>query len=115
MANPPSVYHARIEYLEWGLTRENLLAVTDEVTEFAVQDAVAKAIGYTTAIGFSRVTATAIADPGMLGNESNSSGGGYSLASAHGVMATGGGAPELSLKPEDIDVEVVVDARFVAS
>lgn len=104
-----------IGHLEWELTRENLRSVTNDVRSLAVQDAVAKATAYANALGMGAVTATAIADPGMLGDQSNASGGGYSLASARGIMSADGGAPELSLKPEGIEVSVVVDARFVAT
>lgn len=109
------IHGTTIGYLEWELTRENLTAVTNDVRSLAVQDAVAKATAYARAIGLSSVTPTAIADPGMLGNQPSVSGGGYGLASARGLMVGGSDTPQLTLKPEDIEVSVTVDARFVAT
>lgn len=106
-----------IEQLNWALSREYAETVSNEVRALAVQDAVAKATSYAKAIGLSSVTATAIADPGMLGEQSSTGSGGYELASAsRGFMKMdAGGGAELSLSPEDIEVSAVVDARFVAS
>ena len=103
--------------LEWTLTDERQLAVDNEVRVGAVADAVAKATAYARAIGLSRIAATAIADPGMLGEQSGSAGGGYELVSASRsfMKMDVGGAAELSLSPEEIEVSAAVDARFVAS
>lgn len=101
--------------LTWELTRENLRAATNEVRSLAVQDAVAKATAYAKTIGLDSVTATALADSGMLDSAPSAPGGGYALASARGLVAKGAGEPELSVKPEDIQVSAVVDARFVAT
>lgn len=103
--------------LEWALTDERQLAVDNEVRTGAVADAVAKATAYAHAIGLSTVTTTAIADPGMLGDQTGGSGGGYEMVSAsRGFMrADSAGTAELSLSPEDIEVSATVDARFVAS
>ncbi len=103
-----------IGYLEWELTRENTETATVDVRSRAVLDAIVKAKTYAKALGLNTVTASAIADPGMLGNQTNASGGGIELASARAMMDVGG-APALSLKPQEIEVSVVVDARFVAS
>lgn len=108
------IHGVTIGNLQWELERDNLRAATNDVRSLAVQDAVAKATAYAAAIGRGTVSVTAIADAGMLGNPSNSSSGDYTLASARGLMKSGGGEPELSLKPEDIEVTVVVDARFDA-
>ena len=104
--------------LDWALTEPRQLAVDTEVRTGAVADAVSKATAYAHAIGLSSVTATAIADPGMLSEQSGGSGGnGYELSSASRSfmkMDVGGGA-QLSLNPEDIEVSAAVDARFVAN
>lgn len=106
-----------IDSLEWSLTDQRQRDVDNEARTGAVADAVAKATAYAKAIGRSNVTATAIADPGMLGDSSGASAGGYELTSATRSfmkMDAAGGA-ELSLSPEDIEVSASVDARFVAS
>ena len=140
----PVVYHARINFtakfsdfselarfvedmagvdgvtigqLVWALTDARTMAVTAEVRSRAVKDAVAKATVYAQSIGLGTVRAIAIADPGMLGDQVGASAsGGMQFASSRQVKAMDAtGSPELSLKPEDIEVAAVVDARFVAS
>lgn len=102
--------------LNWSLTDHNLKAAMDEVRVHAVEDAVAKALSYAKALGLSTIMATAIADRGMLGDQSNfAPSGGYELASARSFKSTDMGTPELSLKPEEIQVSAVVDARFDAN
>lgn len=106
-----------IEQLNWELSREHAETVSNEVRALAVQDAVTKATAYAHAVGLSSVTATAIADPGMLGEQASAGSGGYELASAsRGFMKMdAGGSAQLSLSPDDIEVSAAVDARFIAS
>ncbi len=108
---------AAINQPEWALTQNSLVAATAEVRSRAVKDAVAKATVYAQSIGLGTVRATAIADPGMLGDQVGASGGGVQFASSTRRLMTQGdaAAPELSFKPEDIEVSAVVDARFVAT
>ena len=87
-----------------------------EVRSRAVKDAVAKASVYAQSIGLGSVTAIALADPGMLGDPS---GGNPTLVQpmfARGAMKAqfDSSAPQLALKPEEIAVASVVDARFTA-
>lgn len=102
--------------IDWTLTKERQLTVDDDARVGAVADAVAKATAYAKAVGFTGVTATAIADPGMLGDRGAPAGSGYELASvSRGFMAKGTGSPTLSLSPEDIEVSAAVDARFTTT
>ncbi|HRN29798.1 MAG TPA: SIMPL domain-containing protein, partial [Terrimesophilobacter sp.] len=90
----------------------------DEARTVAVGNAVAKATSYANAVGLSTVRAVAIADPGMLGDQVGASGGGIEFAASAPRMMKAmdaGGGPELNLKPQQIEVAVIVDARFVAS
>lgn len=99
--------------ITWALTEGRRTAVIAEVRSRAVKDAVAKASVYAQSIGLGSVRAVALADKGMLGDRVGAS----DDTGAHPMsrmMATGS-APELSLTPEDIEVDAVVDARFVAS
>ncbi|WP_354568764.1 SIMPL domain-containing protein [Glaciihabitans sp. UYNi722] len=102
--------------IDWDLTEARKNGVTAEVRSRAVKDAVAKASVYAQSIGLGSVRAIAIADPGMLGDQVGSA---ASAPQSYGSMrmasATDSAAPALSLKPEDIEVNAVVDARFVAS
>lgn len=107
-----------IGWVQWKLTDERTDAVTAEVRALAVANAVEKATVYANAVGLKTVRAVAIADPGMLGDQSAASGGFEFAAAAPRMMKASmdaGAGPELSLKPEEIEVAVTVDARFVAS
>lgn len=103
--------------IEWALTEARKTSVTTEVRSRAVKDAVNKATVYAQSIGLGSVRAVAIADPGMLGDQVGASGGGMQFASSSRAFKSmdAAGNPELSLKPEDIEIAAVVDARFVAS
>lgn len=115
-----AVENTTIGSISWDLTDSTRTTATVEVRSRAVKDAVAKATVFAQSIGLAKVNAIALADPGMLGDPSN--GGGIP---APPVFARGGmmkaqafdstGAPQLALKPEEIAVSAVVDARFLAS
>lgn len=105
--------------VEWALTEATKTSANTEVRSRAVKDAVAKASVFAQAVGLAKVTAVAIADPGMLGDQS--SGGGYpqpvmmKSALRGGSFDAQSAAPQLQLKPEEIVISSVVDARFSAS
>ncbi|MBX3067424.1 MAG: SIMPL domain-containing protein [Cryobacterium sp.] len=103
--------------ITWELTDARLKALTTEVQAKAVQDAAAKAKSYAKAAGFKKVQAVAIADPGMLGNSGSSAEAPRLKMAAMRSFAgrEADAVPELSLKPEDIEVSASVDARFEAS
>ena len=104
-----------VNSIEWALTDATRTSATVEVRSRAVKDAVAKASVYAQSIGLGSVTATALADPGMLGDPS---GAGSQPVMLHGAMKAvafdGSGLPQLALKPKEIAVTSTVDARFVA-
>ena len=110
-----SVDSVTVSSISWALTDARTTGVTAEVRSRAVKDAVAKASVYAQSIGLGSVTAVAIADPGMLGDQVHGNGpveAGFLRAAK---MSGGGGSePALSLKPEDLEVSAVVDARFIA-
>ena len=99
--------------ISWALTEARKTAVIAEVRSRAVKDAVAKASVYAQSIGLGSVRALALADPGMLGDRVGASDDG-GIDPTPQIMLSGA-AQELSLTPEDIQVDAVVDARFVAS
>lgn len=105
---------ATISHIRWQLTQTTATAVTAEVRSRAVKDAVAKAAVYAQSIGLGTVTATAIADPGMLGDGSTGGGAAYGVEQAMMKSFDVDSAPTLALKPEQIEVSASVDARFVA-
>lgn len=101
----------RVTTVEWSLTsahREDLLR---EVRTGAVQDAVTRAQQYADALGLGAIQPVAIADAGMLAGTSTHEGGPQLRAMATMV---GGAAPDVELMPQDIEVSVNVDARFIA-
>jgi uncharacterized protein len=105
-----------VSHIAWDLTESRKTALTAEVRSRAVKDAVAKASVYAQSIGLGQVKAIALADPGMLGSEASGAGELHrARMSKAALMAAGEGVSELSLKPEEIEVASVVDARFVAS
>jgi uncharacterized protein YggE len=108
---------ASIGSIAWELTDAKRTSATVEVRSRAVKDAVAKATVFAQSIGLGKVTAIALADPGMLGDPASGGGGGPMPLMARSAMKAqdfGGGA-SLALKPEEIAVESVVDARFIAT
>jgi uncharacterized protein YggE len=110
------VEHATVGSIEWALTEATRTSATVEVRSRAVKDAVAKATVFAQSIGLGTVSAIALADPGMLGDPSG--GGGMPAPMLRGAMkasADFGGSPQLALRPEEIAVQALVDARFVAS
>jgi uncharacterized protein YggE len=104
--------------ISWDLTDATKTSANSEVRSRAVKDAVAKATIFAQSIGLGSVTAIALADPGMLGDPSGGGGGGPTPVFARGAMKAqafdSAGAPQLALKPEEIAVASVVDARFIA-
>jgi uncharacterized protein YggE len=103
--------------LEWQLTDETRDRLLAEVRARAVLDATAKALVYARAAGLTTVTATAIADPGLLGSGSP---GDPPIALAgsaprmFAAKAMSDGAP-LTFTPQELEVAAQVDARFTAS
>lgn len=109
-----SIDGASVVSIAWSLTEASLTSALTEVRSRAVKDAVAKASVYAQSIGLGTVTATAIADPGMLGEGAPT----HAVAMDQAMMKFGGRAtesgPALELKPEQLEVSAIVDARFIA-
>jgi uncharacterized protein len=110
-----SIPGVNVSSVAWTMTEASQTSAVTEVRSRAVKDAVAKASVYAQSIGLGSVTATAIADPGMLGDGgSGGAGGGPEMLR----MAKFGGAADavggLELKPQRIEVSASVDARFIA-
>ena len=105
-----------IPSISWDLTDATRTSMTTEVRSRAVKDAVAKASVFAQSIGLGTVRAIALADPGMLGDPAPGGGAAPMFRGAMKAQAfDGAGAPALALKPEEILVASVVDARFIAS
>ena len=100
--------------IDWELTDATRTMATAEVRSRAVKDAVAKATVFAQSIGLGSVRATALADPGMLGDQGTSSSEPVMFA-ASARLAKSGGNPELQVTPDNIEVTALVDARFLAA
>lgn len=111
------IENATVGSIDWDLTDATRTSAIVEVRSRAVKDAVAKATVFAQSIGLGTVKAIALADPGMLGDPTGGGNGvpGPMLRGAMKASADFGGSPQLALKPEEITVSAVVDARFVAS
>ena len=72
-----------------------------------------KATVYAQALGLATVRAIAVADPGMLGDQTSPLSPATFAMDAR--MAKSSGDPQLSVNPEDIEVTALVDARFLAT
>jgi len=103
-----------VSSVSWSLTDTTHTSATTEVRSRAVKDAVAKATVYAQSIGLGSVTATAIADPGMLGNVSTGSPVAPMAMDRMMAKFAPDGTPALELKPEQLEVSATVDARFIA-
>lgn len=97
----------QVDSVTWELSDETASAARDRVAAAAVRDAVDRAAAYASALGLDTVTPTAIADTGLLTNES--AGASPKMMRAMAADATG-----VDLRPEDVVVSASVDARFTA-
>ena len=101
----------RVASIEWALTSKRHKELQRQARIRAVEDAVVKAREYAEALGLGTIRPIAIADAGMLGANLHPERD-VSPASLR-MAAPMGGAPEIELLPEDIEVSSAVDARFV--
>lgn len=92
----------------WDVTEDNRRDYEARLRSEAVADATAKAQAFATAAGRGAVAAVTLAEPGMLGQHDGPR---PMLAR---MSADAGGRPALELRPDDIELDVAVDARFVA-
>jgi uncharacterized protein YggE len=100
--------------IDWELHDATRTQLLDEVRTKAVRDAAAKALVYAQAAGLTAVTATAIADPGLLGSPDGSPlPPGAAAPRMFAAKAMADGAP-LTFTPQDLEVAAQVDARFAA-
>lgn len=100
--------------VSWSLTAATATAATVEARSRAVKDAVAKATVYAQSIGLGTVTASAIADPGMLADHAGSTPTGEQPMRMMKAAFDGGAGTPIALKPEQLEIAASVDARFIA-
>jgi uncharacterized protein len=105
---------ASISGIEWTLSEARHATAATEARSRAVKDAVAKATVYAQSIGLGSVTATAVADPGMLGDSTGSGPASDHHMELLKVGSADEGGSALALKPRQLEVTASVDARFIA-
>ena len=99
--------------IDWALTEITKRRLTTEAQHRAVKHAVDKATAYAQSLGLSTVRAIAIADPGMLGDDSRPSAPSEAVMMMRGSKQ-GASNDALDLKPSDITIAARVHARFTA-
>jgi uncharacterized protein len=100
----------RVSHIGWALTSKRRKELQRQARIRAVEDAVVKAQEYAEALGLGSIHPIAIADAGMLGASLHPE---RDMSPANlRVGAAMGGAPDVELLPEDIEVSAAVDARF---
>lgn len=114
LSRAAAVPGVQVNGIDWALTEAKRTSVTTEVRSRAVKDAADKARVFAQAIGLGQVTATAIADPGMLGVAGEGPAPAPPMMRAAAYGSPQGGAA-LDFTPEDIEIAAAVDARFEAS
>ena len=96
--------------LNWDVTAKNRRVYENDVRRSAVDDAVAKAQAYSDALRKGRVQAIQLADPGMLRQAEAS----LEMRMAKSFGMADMASPELRMTPEEIQIYVEVDAKFLA-
>lgn len=111
-----SIEGVNVTHLDWKLTNKAHTKALACVRDLAVQDALAKAKGYTRSLGCKRIEAVALADPGMLNAGQRPDFGTpvmRAMAASAPIQDTERSAIELN--PEKLRITADVEARFEAS
>lgn len=96
-----------IGYVDWALTDATRLRAERRTRQKAVRDARRRAQDYADALDLGKVTVRTISDPGMGVGPAHRK---VMMASAVADSTTG--APEVSLRPDDVHIEAQVEATF---
>jgi uncharacterized protein YggE len=102
--------------VEWTLTEQVRRDTERRVRVSAVEDARDRAQVYATAAGGGVVRCVQVADPGLLQDNGRAMdlAGAAPRAMRAGAAKYGGGDEGIEIAPEDVEIEAVVHARFIA-
>ncbi|RUR00963.1 SIMPL domain-containing protein [Labedella endophytica] len=100
--------------IDWALTEVTKARLTADARHRAVLDATERASSYAHSLGLSTLRPLALADPGMLGDETRPAAPSNGVAMSRSMKADAA-ASGLDLKPEDITISAKVHARFSAA
>jgi uncharacterized protein YggE len=103
-----------IHGINWDVLDRNRRGYETDIRKAAVENAVAKAQAYSDAVRRGRVTATRLADPGMLNPSESPGPAPFAREMKVAGLAADGGRASLQLTPADIVIRVEVDAHFTA-
>ena len=96
-----------VHHIDWALTQATSLEAERSTRQEAVRDARRRAQDYADALDLGAVAVRSISDPGAGGPGMRK----VMMASA---MSDGGGPPQISLRPDEVEVTAQVEAVFVA-
>ncbi|SMG35144.1 SIMPL domain-containing protein [Agreia pratensis] len=101
--------------VDWALTSATQSALQADAQKTAIVTARSKAQSYAEALGLSTLRPIAVADPGMLGDDT-ASGSTVSVArfASHDMAKSSAGGP-LDLTPADVVISASIEARFAAT
>lgn len=95
-----------VSHIDWTLTETTRLQVERSTRQEAVRDAKRRAQDYADALDLGPVTVRSISDPGTVGPPMPK----VMMARA---MSDAGEPPEISLRPDAVDIAATVEATFV--
>lgn len=95
-----------INHIEWTLTDTTRHMTERQIRQEAVRDAVRRAQDYADALELGPVTVRAISDTGLSGS------GEPRVLMARMMADPSGGQPQILLKPEDVQIDAHVEAKF---
>lgn len=97
-----------VNHIEWTLTEDTRHTVEREIRQEALRDAVRRAQDYADALDLGPVVIRMISDPGTSGPAQPT------VLMARAMADPTGGMPQILLRPDDIQIEVQVEAKFEA-
>lgn len=95
-----------VNHIEWTLTGDTRHTVEREIRQEALRDAVRRAQDYADALDLGPVAIRTISDAGLSGQAQPK------VLMARAMADPAGGTPQISLRPDDIQIEVQVEAKF---
>jgi len=96
-----------VAHIAWALTDATRLAAERGTRIEAVRDAKRRAQDYADALGLGPVAVRSISDPGTGGP-------GMPKVMMARAMSDPGGPPQISLRPDEVEIQSQVEATFVA-
>lgn len=97
-----------VTHIDWALTDDHKLVVERQTRQEAVRDAQRRAQDYADALELGKVRVRTISDPGTAGPPQPK----VMMARA---MSDSGNPPQLSLQPDDVEVNAQVEAAFIVN